>query len=225
MPPNQKGGKGYKKGKHANDGPAKLPDIDAKQGQMIGRVLKSLGDRRFRIYCNDGKERICKLRGNMRKNDYVDEGGIVLLSIRDITNATAAGSFMQNDGLGDILATIDRSLYGKLKKEPDSNPILFTSLEQVDRQELARRELAMKNGKTSAGADEDDIFDREGEEEDGVKSDTDDMSEDDEMDSEEKKKAKQRSREEKQKKRDMKIQSERDKKKDTGNDEVDIDAI
>jgi hypothetical protein len=46
------------------------------------------------------------------------------------------------------------------------------------------------------------------------------------MNSEEKKKAKQRSREEKDKKRDMKLQEQRDSKKNGANDdEVDIDAI
>jgi initiation factor 1A len=222
MPPNQKGGKGYKKGKHSNDGPAKLPDIDEKQGQMIGRVLKALGDRRFRIYCNDNKERICKLRGNMRKGDYVSDGNLVLISVREISNATTGPS--DSLELGDILSTIDRSLYGKLKKEPNSNPLLFTSIEHVDKGELSRRLQAQRSGQRVE--DDDDIFDRNGEEDSqGSGSDSESES-DDEMNSEEKKKAKQRSREEKDKKRDMKLQEQRDSKKNGANDdEVDIDAI
>ena len=45
-------------------------------------VLRPLGDRRFLLLCDDGKERIGKLRGNIRRSEFVQTGTIVLVSER-----------------------------------------------------------------------------------------------------------------------------------------------
>ena len=128
MPPNVKGGKGYRKGKHAPT-EAKMLEWDTKQGQMLGRTLKKLGDRRFRIFCNDNKERICKLTGSMRKSDWVDEGSIVLVGVRSLGTATTE----RGQEVGDILSLVDTSLYGKLKKQEGVNPLLFTHVETEEK--------------------------------------------------------------------------------------------
>lgn len=45
-------------------------------------ALKALGDRRFSLLCDNGKERIGKLRGSMRRSEFVGPGTIVLVSER-----------------------------------------------------------------------------------------------------------------------------------------------
>lgn len=90
MPKNMRGGKGSKKGKNSGDtrdvaGP--FPDRAA--DQMYGRVTKTLGNRRMICFCNDGIDRVCKIRsalcyGKSGKGQRVFIGDIVLLSGRDL---------------------------------------------------------------------------------------------------------------------------------------------
>ena len=53
------------------------------EGQEYGKAEKNLGDCRFLLYCYDGKERIGKVRGKLRKRVYVNVGDFVLLGTRD----------------------------------------------------------------------------------------------------------------------------------------------
>ena len=115
--PNFKGGKKYKAGKN-NDEKPDLHEIG--EGQMIGRIIKNLGDRNLMVYCNDGKERICHIRGSMtKKKCKLEIGDIILFSFRD-------------EDRGDILAKYNREVYGQLKKEPGIQAKLFLSIESFD---------------------------------------------------------------------------------------------
>lgn len=157
MPANTKGGKGYRKGKNTTAENVKMLEWDADKGQMIGRTLKKLGDRRFNVFCNDNKNRICKLAGSIRKNQWVDEGALVLIGIRGLgTSTTERGA-----EIGDILALVDTGIYGALKKQEGMNKLLFTNLEADDAATIQRKVNAIKSGID----DEDDIFDRNSEEE------------------------------------------------------------
>lgn len=209
MPPNVKGGKGYRKGKHNGVEEAKMLEWDAKDGQMLGRAMKKLGDRRFRVFCNDNITRICKLAGSMRKSDWVDEGALILISTRELGNA----SMGNQQEIGDILSVVDQRIYGKLKKKEGINPLLFSSVENEDNAALKK-----KIGLQEAGEDvDDDLFERD--EEEGEE-----LLEDDVMLTQEQKDAKKRARELKQKERDQKITTRRNIKQEE-NDEIDIDAI
>ena len=157
MPANTKGGKGYRKGKNTTAENAKMLEWDADKGQMIGRTLKKLGDRRFNVFCNDNKNRICKLAGSIRKNQWVDEGALVLIGIRELGTSTTEKS----TEIGDILALVDTGIYGALKKQEGMNKLLFTNLEADDAATIQRKVNAIKSGID----DEDDIFDRNSEEE------------------------------------------------------------
>ena len=46
---------------------------------MLGRVVKTLGQKRFRVYCNDNVERTCRLAGSVRKSQWVAEGSVVVV--------------------------------------------------------------------------------------------------------------------------------------------------
>ena len=148
MPPNAKGGKGYKKGKHGADSAPVF--LERESDQMYGRVLRSLGNRRFRVFCNDQKERICRLCGSMRKSDWVEEGRIVILSIRQLGTATTAATAAKEDEVGDILAIIDPRTYNKVRKEDGVNSVLF----------VGAQEFTTESGKKKGGVDLDDLFDR-----------------------------------------------------------------
>jgi initiation factor 1A len=158
MPSNMKGGKGYRKGKHATADDAKMLEWDEENGQMIGRTVKKLGDRRFRVFCNDNKERICKLAGTMRKSQWVDEGVLVLIGIREIGTSLTEKS----TEVGDILTLVDPRIYGKLKKQDGLNALLFTNLETEDSAAIRRKVRAQEEGEDV----DDDFFQRVGEEDD-----------------------------------------------------------
>ena len=117
---------------------------------MYGRVLRSLGNRRFRVFCNDQRERICRLCGSMRKSDWVEEGRIVILSIRQLGTSTTTETATKQEEVGDILAIIDPRTYNKVRKEEGVNPVLF----------VGAQEFNAEGGKKKSGVDLDDLFDR-----------------------------------------------------------------
>jgi initiation factor 1A len=155
MPPNAKGGKGYKKGKN-DDADAQLLECNESQNQMYGRAMKSLGNRRFLIFCNDNKERICRVCGSMRKSQWVERGSIVLISLRDVSMSIDKED-RKNIDIGDIIGLVDPSLIGKMKKVDGINPLLFTNIEDRDSTSLKKSIKAQDEG---VDEDADDFFTR-----------------------------------------------------------------
>ena len=204
--PNAKGGKGYKKGKHSNDDEQKAFALDTDNGEILGRVLRALGNRRFRVYCNDNKERICKLAGSIRKSQWCEEGTIVVLASRGMGNAFGHGSANNSDEIADILAVVEPKFYSKLKREAGVNPALFANLHDQDMDEVKKRVAAGQGV-----GENDDLFDRDS---------TDSESEADEagageaggLSVEEKKKAKELARAKKEKERDLARGAKREEK-------------
>lgn len=138
--PNFKGGKNYKKMKHMQAAKPEFRDIG--EGQMIGKVMRMLGDRNVQVYCNDNVERICKIRGALRKKVWIATGDIVLLSLRilssidddsesdeDIAKAAPSNGAMK----GDILHRYGPDEYSKLKKLDGVNKRLFNSGYEVSK--------------------------------------------------------------------------------------------
>jgi len=125
MPPNTKGGKNYKKGKHVEE---EAVVYDKLPGQMYGRVIKLLGGCNALIFCNDGRERICHIRGNMRKKVWLASGDIVLISLRDFTNDNDTTS-----NRGDICAKYDQKVIYKLREKDNTiNSKLFITTDKSD---------------------------------------------------------------------------------------------
>jgi translation initiation factor 1A len=122
--PNLQGGKRYKSGKGNNEPRLELHEVD--KDQMVGRVVRNLGQRRLLVYCNDNIQRICKIRGGLRKKTWFVVGDIVLISIRELG---VAQSETTKGERGDVLAKYEVGVYGKLRKEYSINPLLFTPLE------------------------------------------------------------------------------------------------
>jgi initiation factor 1A len=102
--PNKKGGKNYKKSKHADDEPILY---ERQEGQMYGRILKLLGH--------------CNIRGSMRKKVWLGPGDIVLISLRD------------SEDRGDICARFDPRIIHRLQtRDKTINERLFAAIEKCD---------------------------------------------------------------------------------------------
>lgn len=158
MPPNKKGGKNYKKGKHADDAPI---IYEKHEDQMYARVLKILGNCNLLVFCNDGRERICHIRGNMRKKVWINTGDIVLISIREYGKEEAG-----KIGRGDVCTKYDPAVILKLRqKDPSINPALFNNIESVESD--ARKNIVDEGGFDFDEASEDD--NKSSEEEDEIR--------------------------------------------------------
>jgi translation initiation factor 1A len=123
--PNRTGGKAYKKTKHGGDD-EKSVFVDRLPGQMYGRVIRILGGLNVLVYCNDGYERICHIRGSLRKRTWLYVGDIVLISLRMFEEEKKGSE------RGDILTKYEAKFYSKIKKEPDINLNLFANIETVE---------------------------------------------------------------------------------------------
>ena len=63
------------------------------QGDILGVVVKLLGFDRIQVKCQDGKERLCRIRGKMKRRVWIREGDVVLVSPWDF----------QSDQRGDVV--------------------------------------------------------------------------------------------------------------------------
>ena len=59
---------------------------------VLGVAIKLLGFDRVLVKCQDGKERLCRIRGKMKRRVWIREGDIVLVSPWDF----------QSDKRGDV---------------------------------------------------------------------------------------------------------------------------
>jgi len=50
-----------------------------KEGELLGRVINMLGANRLLVECEDGKERICRIPGKLKKRVWTRVDDIVLL--------------------------------------------------------------------------------------------------------------------------------------------------
>jgi translation initiation factor 1A len=61
-------------------------------GDVLGIAVKMLGADRIMVKCQDGKERLCRVRGKLKRRVWIREGDVVLVSPWDF----------QRDKRGDI---------------------------------------------------------------------------------------------------------------------------
>ncbi len=72
-----------KRGRKPGGGEAHRGDAPVcEEGQVYGRVIKMLGNGRLVAKCSDGQERQCRIRGNMRRREWVRPGDAVLVALR-----------------------------------------------------------------------------------------------------------------------------------------------
>lgn len=83
MPKNKgKGGKNRRRGKNENDN-EKRELTFKEEGQEYAQVVKMLGNGRLEAHCFDGVKRLAHIRGKLRKKVWINQGDIILLSLRD----------------------------------------------------------------------------------------------------------------------------------------------
>lgn len=70
-------------------GRVRKPDDD----EVLGVVLRKEGGGKYRIYCTDGEERICRIPGSKKRGLWVKRDNVVLVEPWDI----------QGDEKGDIV--------------------------------------------------------------------------------------------------------------------------
>ncbi|KAL2110507.1 hypothetical protein VUR80DRAFT_1109 [Thermomyces stellatus] len=116
MPKNKgKGGKNRRRGKNEADN-EKRELVFKEEGQEYAQVVKMLGNGRLEASCMDGVKRLGNIRGKLRKKVWINQGDIILLSLRDY-----------QDNKGDVILkyTADeaRSLkaYGELPENAKIN--------------------------------------------------------------------------------------------------------
>ena len=66
---------------------------------VLGVVKKNFGETRMSVKCQDGETRACRVRGKMKKRNWVREGDVVLVSPWDF----------QSDEKGDIIFRYTRN--------------------------------------------------------------------------------------------------------------------
>lgn len=142
MPPNAKGGKGYKKKKKVTGGEVNPTAnfIDASDGQLVARAIRLLGNRNVLCFCNDSRLRICHICGRMKGRQWIEPGDMVLVSLRDFT----AGSEPMR---GDIVAKYAPEQLSSLRRTPGVNERLFLKLETMDGLTLAEVGADLTNDK------------------------------------------------------------------------------
>ena len=94
------------------------------EGTVYGHVTKILGDCNFMVYCFDGTERLCHVRGSVKrgKDRRVELDGIVLVGLRDF-----------QEDKGDIIYLYTKEQIAELKnmKEIPSKIASATGMDAV----------------------------------------------------------------------------------------------
>ena len=77
------------------------------EGEVLGVVVKLLGFERIMVKCQDGNERLCRIRGKMKRRVWIREGDIVVVSPWDF----------QSDKRGDVIWRYTRGQAEILRKK------------------------------------------------------------------------------------------------------------
>jgi initiation factor 1A len=159
--PNLRGGKAYKKTKGGQDDSQNIIFIDKQEDQMIGRLVRLLGNLNAQVYCEDNKVRICKISMGIKKSVRFDIGDIILLSLRDCeVSASDLKKGIRADR-GDILGKYSVQQIPQLKKG-GVNPKLFAHLDTVSGIAAKVIQGDMEGADALAKADDEDMFERGG---------------------------------------------------------------
>jgi len=62
----------------------KLPE----EGEVVGKILKSVGATNFVVECNDGKQRLCTIPGRFKRRFWIKENDTVIVKPWSIQSET-----------------------------------------------------------------------------------------------------------------------------------------
>jgi translation initiation factor 1A len=63
------------------------------KNDVLGIAIKMLGGDRILVKCQDGKERMCRIRGKLKRRVWIREGDVVLVSPWDFQGDTRGDIF------------------------------------------------------------------------------------------------------------------------------------
>lgn len=75
----------YKKGRKSS-GPTEQPEVSRvkmpyrRNGEMFARVTDIYGQERMGVYCEDGKHRMGRIRGKIKKRVWIRKGDLVIIN-------------------------------------------------------------------------------------------------------------------------------------------------
>ena len=75
-------------------------------GDVLGIAIKLLGYDRVMVKCQDGHERLCRIRGKMKRRVWIREGDVVLVSPWDF----------QTESRGDLIWRYTKSQADTLRR-------------------------------------------------------------------------------------------------------------
>lgn len=161
--PNIRGGKSYKKskGKTKFGEDEEVAYLEIAKDQMVGRILKLLGNLNATVYCQDNKQRLCKICRSIKKSVRFDVGDVVLISLRDCEVSTAELAKGVRGDKGDILDRFHPKQFKELKEE-GINPAIFLTLSSVNEMAIKVVNGDLAGALALAETAEEDIFDRSG---------------------------------------------------------------
>jgi translation initiation factor IF-1 len=161
--PNIRGGKSYKKskGKTKFGEDDEVAYLEIASDQMVGRILRLLGNLNATIYCQDNKQRVCKICRSIKKSVRFEVGDIVLISLRDceVSNDELAKGI--RGSRGDILDKFHPKQFKQLKDD-GINAAMFLTLDSVNEIATKYEKGDEKGALAIAENAEEDIFDRTG---------------------------------------------------------------
>lgn len=109
--------KGVRKGcRKSGNGDKQSQLLYREDGQSYALVTIMLGNGRLRARCEDGEVKLCKIRGAMRRSQWISVGDIILVSLRDFQADKA-----------DVLHVYSHDDVRKLRKQ-DELIILFPNV-------------------------------------------------------------------------------------------------
>jgi initiation factor 1A len=172
--PNIRGGKSYKKSKEKTKfgEDDEVAYIDVGKDQMVGRLIKLLGNLTATVYCQDNKQRLCKICRSIKKSVRFEVGDVVLISLRDCEVSAAELAKGNRGDKGDILDKFHPKQFKDLK-DSGINSAVFATLDSVKEISTRINNGDLDGAKAIAENVNDDIFDRSGMEAEESDSDTD----------------------------------------------------
>ena len=172
--PNIRGGKAYKKSKGSNSDTLDPVFLDKESDQMVGRIVRILGNLNTYIFCEDNKQRICKIRPGIKRRVRFEVGDVVLISLRDCEISVSELEKGVRSDRGDIIAKYHPQQYNQLKLD-GVNPHIFVNIDTIVEITTKLANGDIRGAEAAAAEDNDNFFDMTGEkeeEEEKEKSDT-----------------------------------------------------
>lgn len=143
MPKNQKARKNSK-----NKTTHTRTMVYAEEGQEYAQVTKVLGNRRMTCQCLDGIERICVIRGSMRKKYRVNLGDIVIIGLREF-----------QDDKADIMYLYTPDEVKLLHKQGEIPPSMKTITTDVGATVVEEEQIIFENEEETEEEEEEKQFD------------------------------------------------------------------